>query len=128
MTQPWKDLGSNIIKLEGYGLYVTVIDSDVYICPMVPHSGLPELDPDKNIEWTKLEDPDNQMFLNLVNAKFGTSFVMTQYDKSMNIHDIKSHIVQQKKIKAAAAAGKGNGPLTESEARWLVKNMREKNK
>jgi len=120
----WKDIGSNIIKLEGYGLYVTVIDSEAYICPMVPHSGLPELDPDKNIEWSKLEDPANQMFLNLVNAKFGTSFLMTQYGASMNIKDIKSHIVQQKENKA----GKGNGPLTESEAIWLVKNMREKEK
>ena len=120
----WKDIGSNIIKLEGYGLYVTVIDSEAYICPMVPHSGLPELDPDKNIEWSKLEDPANQMFLNLVNARFDTSFLMTQYGASMNIKDIKSHIVQQKENKA----GKGNGPLTESEAIWLVKNMREKEK
>jgi len=121
----WKDIGSNIIKLIGYGLYVTVIDSDAYICPMVPHSGLPKLDPDKNIEWSKLEDPANQAFLNLVNAKFGTSFLMTQYGKSMNIKDIKSHIVQQK---TSEEAGKGNGPMTESEALWLVKNMREKNK
>jgi hypothetical protein len=95
----WQDIGSNIIKLEGYGLYVTYINSNVYVCNIIPRSGLPELDPDGCISWEKLTDPPNQKFLNLVNARYGLSLIMTNYDKSMSIRDIRDHITTQKRIK-----------------------------
>lgn len=116
---------NNIIKLEGYGLYVTYIDGDIYVCEIVPHSGLPTLDPDGCIEWSKLENPANQKFLNLVNANFETSFTMNNFGGTMAISDIKSHVKQQKEAKA-----KKEEPLTltDQQARWLVKNLREKEK
>jgi len=117
----WKDIGSNIIKLEGYGLYVTYIDSKVYISVMVPKSGLPTLDPDKNIEWNELEEPSNQKFLNLINARFETSFTMNDFGKLMSISDVKEHVRQQKEMKK-------DEPMTDNQARWFVKNMREKEK
>ena len=95
----WKSLGSNIIKLEGYGLYVTCIDDEIHVCNMIPSSGLPTLDPDKCISWDKLEDPPNQRFLNLVNARFGTCLVMHDFGGIMSITDIKSHSEQQRRIK-----------------------------
>ncbi len=119
--EDWKDIGSNIIKLEGYGLYVTYIDSKIYICEIVPHSGLPTLDPDKNIEWSDLKDPPNQRFLNIVNARFETSLVMHNFNKPMSITDIKTHMQQQK-------ATKKDEPMTDRQAHWFIKNMREKDK
>jgi len=116
----WKDLGSNIIKLEGYGVYVTYIDGNVYICDMVMPSGLPTMDPDKCIEWEELKDPANQKFLNLVNARFGTCFTMSDYDKTMSLSDIKEYVKVQKTLK------KEEVPMTDAQARWFVKNMREK--
>ena len=95
----WKDIGSNIIKLEGYGLYATVIDNEAHVCEMLPGTGLPKLDPDKCIDWEKLTDPPNQRFLNLVNAKFGTCFVMHDYGGSMTLTDIKEHSEQQRNMK-----------------------------
>lgn len=94
----WKDIGSNIIKLEGYGVYVTYIDNEVYICEMIPKTGLPKLDEDKCIEWNKLEDPPNQEFLNLVNLRFCSSLTLNDYGKHMSIGDIKSHTKTQEKI------------------------------
>lgn len=116
----WKDIGSNIIKLEGYGVYVTYIDDEVYISEMVSHSGLPTLDPDKNIEWEKMSEPDNQDFLNLVNARFKTKLTMNDFGKIMKVSDILGHAKQQKEAKA--------GAMTDSQARWMVKNLREKEK
>lgn len=121
MATNWKDIGSSIIKLEGYGLYVTYIDSEIYVCEMTPHSGLPKLDPDKCIEWEKLEDPPNQKFLNLVNTRFETSLTMNNFDKIMNIGDIKEHIKQQKEAKT-------DQKKWFKQALWLVKNLRERDK
>ena len=95
----WKDIGSNIIKLEGYGLYVTYIDKDLYVCPMLPRTGHPRLDEDKCIDWEKLEEPDNQEFLNLCNLRFKTSFTMHDFNGVMTITDIKNHSKIQKEIK-----------------------------
>lgn len=92
----WKDIGSNIIKLEGYGLYVTYIDSDLYTCPMLGETGHPRLDQDKCIDWEELTDPPNQEFLNLCNDRFETGFTMNSYNKAMSISDIKTHMQQQK--------------------------------
>ncbi len=116
----WKDIGSNIIKLEGYGLYVTYIDGEVYTSEMVSHSGHPHLDPDGCISWDKLTDPPNQKFLNLVNAKFTISLTMNAFGKLMKVSDIKGHIAQQKEAEKK--------PLTDNQARWFVKNLREKEK
>ena len=116
----WKDIGSNIIKLEGYGLYVTYIDGEVFISEMIARSGHPHLDPDGCISWDKLEDPPNQKFLNLINAKFGTCFTMNDFGKIMKVSDIKGHVKQQKEAKIE--------PMTDNQTRWFVKNMREKEK
>jgi hypothetical protein len=114
----WKDIGSNIIKLEGYGLYVTYIDSEVFISEMLAGSGHPNLDPDGCISWDKLFDPPNQKFLNLVNARFGTSLTMNDFGKVMRISDIKGYVAQQKETKCE--------PMTDAQAVWFVKNLREK--
>ena len=116
----WKDIGSNIMKLEGYGLYVTYIDNEVYVSEMVPHSGHPHLDPDGCISWEELTDPPNQKFLNLVNAKFATSFTMNDFGKVLKISEIKDYVAQQKELQKK--------PLTDNQARWFVKNLREKEK
>jgi len=96
-----KEIGSNIIKLEGYGVYVTYIDDKLYVCPMQGKYGHPRLDEDKCIDWEELTDPDNQAFLNLVNRRFLTSFVMGDFGKSMKITDIRDHIKTQKEIENA---------------------------
>jgi len=116
----WKNIGSNIIKLEGYDLYVTYIDSIVYISEMISRSGHPQLDPDGCINWDKLEEPPNQRFLNLVNAKFGTSLTMNDFGKIMKISEMKEYVIEQKKMKGE--------PMTDSQARWLVKNLKKKKK
>jgi len=101
----WKDLGSNIIKLEGYGIYVTCIDSNLYVCPMQGKLGHPKLDGDKCIEWEELEDPDNQAFLDLCNERFKTSFTMNNFDKHMSLSEIKGHVKQQKDMKDEKDSG-----------------------
>jgi len=95
----WKDIGSNIIKLEGFGLYVTYIDSDLYSCPMLGPSGHPRLDQDRCIDWEKLEEAPNQEFLNLCNRRFKTCYTMPDFGGVMSISDIKNHSKIQKEIK-----------------------------
>ena len=116
----WKDIGSNIMKLEGYGLYVTYIDSEVYISEIVAQTGHPRLDPDKCIEWVKLDDPPNQKFLNLINARFETSLSMNDFGKVMKISEVKEYVVEQREIREKL--------MTAGQARWLVKNLKEKEK
>jgi hypothetical protein len=105
---------SNILKLSGYGVYVTSIDGNLFICEMVPRSGGPTLDPDNCIEWSPLEEPSNQKFLNLCNAKFETCFTMSDFGGYMSLGDIKGHVRTQE--------------MSEAELRYMVKNMREKEK
>lgn len=95
----WKDIGSNIIKLEGFGLYVTYIDSKLFVCPMEGAKGHPRLDEDKCIDWEELKEAPNQEFLNLCNLRFETSYTMNNFDGIMRITDIKSHVRTQKEIK-----------------------------
>ena len=95
----WKEIGSNIIKLEGHGLYVTYIDSNLYVCPMIGNSGHPRLDRDKCIDWDELKDPDNQAFLNICNERFKTSYTMNNFDKVMTIREMKEYVKQQKVMK-----------------------------
>ena len=116
----WKDIGSNIMKLEGYGLYVTYIDSKVYISEMVPQTGHPQLDPDKCIEWVELKEPPNQKFLNLINARFEISLTMNEFGSAMKVSDIKGFSKQQREMKDKL--------MTDGQAHWLVKNLREKEK
>ena len=117
----WKDIGSNIMKLEGYDLYVTYIDGELFTSEMIPRSGHPNLDPDGCISWDKLTDPPNQKFLNLVNAKFGTNFSMNNFGGIMKVSDVKEYVAGQKKIREAKL-------ITDGQAAWLVKNLREKDK
>jgi hypothetical protein len=97
----WKDIGSNIIKLEGYGIYVTYIDSEYYMCEMLTSSGLPPLDPDGCIDWDPFKDPANQKLLNIMNARFGTCLTMPDFGLTMGIRDIKEHSRVQKEIKGS---------------------------
>ena len=95
----WKDIGSNIIKLEGFGLYITLIDDKLYQCEIIPKSGHPKLDADMCIDWEEMLDPPNQEFLNLVNRRYELSLTMNSFNKPMRIRDIKSHMQVQKEIK-----------------------------
>ena len=105
MNNKWKDIGSNIIKLEGYGLYVTYLDSNLYVCPMLGNSGHPRLDADKCIDWDELKDPDNQAFLDVCNEKYETSFTMNDYGKHMSITEMKGHVKQQEDMKDGESPG-----------------------
>lgn len=83
-----KEIGDNIIKLEGYGVYVTMLDYTLYISKIDPRTGGPTLDPDKCILWDVLADPPNQDFLNITNAKFDLDQTLMDYGKSMHLREI----------------------------------------
>ena len=87
-----------MIKLEGFGVYVTMLDDKVYISEIDPKTNGPTLDPDKCVLWDEMTNPPNQAFLCYVNDKFGTSLSMSNYGKYLSVNEI----------------------------RWAVKNMREK--
>jgi hypothetical protein len=106
-------IGKNIIKLEGFGVYVTLIDNVIYTSDITP-SGHPTLDRDGCINWDELLDPPNQQFLNLVNAHFGISKTMRSYGKPMSISEIREYSAFKK-------------PEQENLI-WLVKNLRERDK
>ena len=123
MTNSIKDLGSNIIKLEGYGVYVTMLDFTLYTSAINDKTGGPTLDPDSCIIWDALADPPNQEFLNITNEKFGLNQLMTDYGGHMSMKDIRSYIVANKSRKENAATG--NATVN---AAWTVKNLKEKEK
>jgi hypothetical protein len=112
MKDSGKEIGGNILKLEGYGLFVTVVDGRIYTSQMEHKSGHPKLDPDGGIEWEELTDPPNQQFLNIINAKWGLALTMLDYDKIMKVSEIVKY-------------GKNRETPLEIPAHWLVKNMRE---
>ncbi|RLI66032.1 MAG: hypothetical protein DRO67_01760 [Candidatus Asgardarchaeum californiense] len=68
-----------ILKLEGYGTYVTYLEDKIWVSPIVPETGGPTLDADDCIEWTELKKPPNQNFLNIVNDEFGSSVKYTDF-------------------------------------------------
>jgi hypothetical protein len=113
------EIGKNIIRLDGYGVYATVIDGKVYISKIMPGGSCPKLDPDGCIDWTELTDPDNQQFLEIINDKFNLELVMTDFNKNMSIREIVNHVKVQKEKE------KKEEPMTDNQARWFVKNMRE---
>lgn len=102
----WKELGSNIIKLEGFGVYVTLIDDKLYECPMEGVSGHPRLDQDKCIDWEETLDPPNQEFLNLINKRFELKLTLNLFNKRMSISDVKKYVKGQKEIEKD---GENNG-------------------
>lgn len=97
-----KRVGQNILKLEGYGLYVTLIDGKLWECPIVPQTSGPTLGKDRCFEWTECLDPPNQRFLNIVNAELGASFTMYGFDKRMTVREIISFGRAKKEAKANA--------------------------
>jgi hypothetical protein len=101
MHQNYTKLGSNIIKLEGYGVYVTYIDNEYFISEVMPGSGHPKLDPDKCIAWEKLKEPANQKFLNILNAHFGTAKTMHDFGCVMSISEIKEYRATQDKTEGS---------------------------
>lgn len=68
-----------IIKLEGYGTYVTYLDDKIWISPIVPETNGPTLDADDCIEWSELKEPPNQNFLDIINAEFNTTIKTTDF-------------------------------------------------
>jgi hypothetical protein len=70
---------NGILKLEGYGTYATFLDDKIWVSAIVPQTGGPTLDADKCIEWSKLEIPPNQSFLNIINAEFGCSVKLVDF-------------------------------------------------
>lgn len=95
-----KKIGENILKLEGYGLYVTLLDGELWECPIVPQTGGPTLGKDKCFEWSECLEPPNQRFLNIINAELGTSFTMYKFKKFMSISDIKEYAQAKKEANA----------------------------
>lgn len=70
---------NGILKLEGYGTYVTYLDKKVWISPIVPRTNGPTLDADGCIDWSELDIPPNQSFLNIVNAEFGCAVEINDF-------------------------------------------------
>ena len=70
---------NGILKLEGYGTYVTLLDDKIWVSPIVPQTNGPTLDADSCIEWTELKMPVNQNFLNIINAEFGCSVKLVDF-------------------------------------------------
>lgn len=97
-----KKIGGNILKLEGYGLYVTIIDGRLWECPIIPATDGPTLDMDRCIEWTKCLNPPNQKFLNIINAEFEVSFTMRSFGKPMTVGEIVKFGRAQRGTKANA--------------------------
>lgn len=106
-------ISKNIIKLEGFGVYVTFIDNVLYTSEITA-TGHPTLDRDGCIDWEELTDPPNQQFLNLANAHFGISKTMHNYGKPMSVSGIREY-------------SKFKKPEQENLI-WLVKNLRERDK
>lgn len=89
----------NIIKLEGYGVYVTLVDDKIFISEIDLKNEGPTLDPDHCIQWDEVEEVPNQKFLNLVNANFGTAFTVRDFGGAMTISEIKEFTQLQKERK-----------------------------
>ena len=70
---------NGILKLEGYGTYVTYLDKKIWVSPIVSKTNGPTMDADNCIEWSELEEPPNQNFLNIVNAEFGCAVNITNF-------------------------------------------------
>lgn len=81
---------NNILKLEGYGLYVTFIQDKLYQNRINPRTEGPTLDPDGCIEWVEMQDPPNQAFLNIVNSQFGTNLGIGDFKKYPTVSEIKA--------------------------------------
>ena len=90
---------TNIIKLEGFGVYVTLVDGKVYVSNITTKGG-PILDADGCIEWDELKNPDNQEMLNEINKAFNLKLKLSDFGKYMSI----------------------------SECLWYVKNLKEMHK
>lgn len=86
-----KTLNENIIKLEGYGVYVTVIDEKILTSDIDLKTGGPTFDPDRCIEWEELKEPANQDFLNLINIAFNKTYKLSDFTGMMSLKDIKSY-------------------------------------
>ena len=71
---------NGILKLEGYGTYATYIDDKIWVSNIVPQTGGPTLDADNCVEWSELKKPPNQHFLNIVNAEFGSSAKISDFN------------------------------------------------
>lgn len=81
---------NNILKLEGYGVYLTMHGKKLYESKIDPKTGGPTMDPDKCIEWTECTDPPNQQFLNIVNQVFGVALTLCDFGKIMSVSEVKS--------------------------------------
>lgn len=115
-----KEIGSNTIKLDGYGVYVTCLNKKPQICLIDAKTGGPTKDRDGCMEYTELEDPPNQKFLNILNARFDLCLTMQDYGKSMTLREIREHVANKEHTNKA-------GMLSSSVSLiWQVKNMREK--
>ena len=71
-------LGPDIIPLEDFGCFVTVVDGTLFSCAMLQNV-TPDMDTDGQVNWAQVVAPDNQVFLDLVNQQFGTDFTLDQF-------------------------------------------------
>jgi len=110
MSKP-QNISSNVIKLEGYGVYVTYINSRVMVCDILPSTGQSTMNKHGFIKWRRLKEPPNQEFLDLINEKFELGLKMSDFVKNL--------FVPVKKPKTRNVMQK---------LRWIIKNMREKEK
>ena len=117
-----EDLGSDTIKLEGYGVYVTCINKEPQVCLIDPGTGGPTKDRDGCMEYTELTDPPNQKFLNIINAKFSLCLTMQDFGEYMSLREIRDHIKNKDHTARAKELSSSVNLI------WQVKNLREKHK
>lgn len=110
-------IDNNVLKLEGYGVYVSVVDGKLYESPIDPRTNWPTLDKDKCIDWTETNDPPNQEFLNLINEHFGCEFTMIDFGKPMKISEIKA-LNRQKLLPAPYGLQDANKLISEARKKW----------
>ncbi len=87
----------NVLKMEGFGVFVTYIDGKVWTSDIQP-KGHAELDPNDCIVWHELTDPPNQEFLNAVNEHWGLTLKTSDYGKYMSISECLWYVKNLKEV------------------------------
>jgi hypothetical protein len=88
---------NNILKLKGFGLWVTYVDGKVHTSEMNV-AGIPKLDPDGCIDWEELKDPPNQEFLNEINRYWALKLKMSDFGKPMSVNECLWYVKNLKEI------------------------------
>ena len=73
-----EELDSNMVALEAFGCFVSMLDGTLYACAMNT-DGSPDVYDDGLNHWGEVTAPEEQEFLDAVNSRFGTTFKLDQF-------------------------------------------------